>query len=83
MLPEDRPPSAQFVRYELYHIYNEIDPNFSVPEEAMFTDWRHQSDKIDQSNSASSIKQNSAPPPGILAAVSSRVKAGWRKLFQL
>jgi serine/threonine protein kinase len=38
----DRPQSAQVVRYELYHIYREIEPDFDMPEEALFTDWRRQ-----------------------------------------
>jgi serine/threonine protein kinase len=44
--PEDRPQSAQVVRYELYHIYREIEPDFSMPEEALFTDWRRQHSKL-------------------------------------
>ncbi|HEY9677093.1 MAG TPA: serine/threonine-protein kinase [Drouetiella sp.] len=32
--PQDRPMSAREVRYELYRIYNEIHPDFEVPEEA-------------------------------------------------
>ncbi len=43
--PEDRPESAQTVRYELYHIYREIEPDFSIPDEALFTDWRRQHSK--------------------------------------
>jgi serine/threonine protein kinase len=34
--PEDRPSSARIVRYELYRIYNEIHPDFVVPEEARY-----------------------------------------------
>jgi serine/threonine-protein kinase len=34
--PEDRPASARLVRYELYRIYNEIHPDFVVPEEARY-----------------------------------------------
>jgi len=40
--PRDRPSSAQVVRYELYHIYREIEPDFVMPDEALFTDWRRQ-----------------------------------------
>lgn len=36
----DRPLSAQYVRYELYHIYKEIDPGFIIPEEARLIDWQ-------------------------------------------
>jgi serine/threonine protein kinase len=32
--PEDRPAGARQVRYELYHIYKQIHPDFIVPEEA-------------------------------------------------
>ncbi len=32
--PEDRPASARLVRYELYRIYNQIHPDFVVPDEA-------------------------------------------------
>ncbi len=40
--PCDRPASAQVVRYELYHIYREIEPDFAMPDEALFTDWRRE-----------------------------------------
>ncbi len=43
--PEDRPPSAQYVRYELYHIYKELDPDFVIPEEAKLGDWRKTNNK--------------------------------------
>lgn len=33
--PEDRPPTARQVRYELYKIYQEIHPDFDIPEEAL------------------------------------------------
>jgi serine/threonine protein kinase len=33
--PEDRPVTARQVRYELYHIYQEIHPDFEVPQEAL------------------------------------------------
>lgn len=33
--PEDRPGSARQVRYELYKIYQEIHPDFDVPQEAV------------------------------------------------
>jgi serine/threonine protein kinase len=33
--PEDRPVSAKQIRYELYRIYQEIHPDFEVPEEAV------------------------------------------------
>jgi len=38
----DRPPSAQYVRYELYHIYHELDSSFVIPEEAKLIDWQKQ-----------------------------------------
>ncbi len=41
---EDRPVSAQYLRYELYHIYREIDPDFVIPEEAKLMEWQKQSD---------------------------------------
>ena len=33
--PEDRPTNARQVRYELYHIYQEIHTDFEVPQEAL------------------------------------------------
>ncbi len=42
-LPENRPISAQYVRYELYHIYHEIDPSFVIPDEAKLMEWQKQS----------------------------------------
>jgi len=33
--PDDRPPSARAVCYELYRIYHEIHPDFAVPEQAL------------------------------------------------
>jgi len=33
--PEDRPASAKQIRFELYRIYQEIHPDFEVPEEAV------------------------------------------------
>jgi hypothetical protein len=41
--PADRPLSAQYLRYELYHIYREIDPDFVIPEEAKLIEWQKQS----------------------------------------
>lgn len=38
--PEDRPPSAREVKYELYRIYHEIHPDFQIPEEAVLTKQR-------------------------------------------
>jgi eukaryotic-like serine/threonine-protein kinase len=37
---KDRPVSAQYLRYELYHIYHEIDPDFVIPEEAKLIEWQ-------------------------------------------
>lgn len=48
----DRPLSAQYVRYELYHIYHEIDLQFVIPEEAKLIEWQKQS-----ANKASSQKE--------------------------
>lgn len=48
----DRPLSAQYVRYELYHIYHELDPQFVIPEEAKLIEWQKQA-----GNSASSQKE--------------------------
>ena len=42
--PADRPISAQYVRYELYQIYKEIDPDFVIPDEAKLIEWQQQSD---------------------------------------
>ena len=37
---KDRPVSAQYLRYELYHIYKELEADFVIPEEAKLIDWR-------------------------------------------
>ncbi len=39
---DDRPASAQYTRYELYHIYHELDSDFVIPEEAKLIDWQKQ-----------------------------------------
>ncbi len=39
---KDRPISAQYLRYELYHIYQEIEPDFVIPEEAKLIEWQKQ-----------------------------------------
>ena len=44
----DRPSSAQYVRYELYHIYHELDTEFVIPDEAKLIDWQ---------------KENNSPEP--------------------
>jgi len=38
--PEDRPPSAREVKYELYRIYHEIHPDFEIPQEAVISSKR-------------------------------------------
>lgn len=57
--PEDRPSSAQEVRYELYHIYHEIHPDFDIPEQA-------QQNKLfahGQNTGLSLIKSRGTPQP--------------------
>ncbi len=44
----DRPLSAQYVRYELYHIYHELDPDFVIPEEAKLIDWQQQIGSLEE-----------------------------------